>query len=105
MVLPTQISPSIAGHQIQPTKPQMVSSNGTQTKTSSNQEKTRSSKSSQPNTVIQAMNSLHFFPKGNKNCYNLPLFTQYYKLLFRTGFYYIWKLRWAFKATELSTGY
>ncbi|CAL5424313.1 unnamed protein product [Camellia sinensis] len=39
-------------------------------------------------TVIQAMNSLRFFPKGNKNCYNLPLFTQYYKFLFRAGFYY-----------------
>ncbi|KAF5939794.1 hypothetical protein HYC85_020961 [Camellia sinensis] len=39
-------------------------------------------------TLIQTMNTLRFFPKGNKNCYNLPLFTQYKKFLFRAGFYY-----------------
>ncbi|GFY99319.1 nudix hydrolase homolog 9 [Actinidia rufa] len=34
------------------------------------------------------LKTLRFFPKGQKNCYNLPLFTQYYKFLFRAGFCY-----------------
>lgn len=34
------------------------------------------------------MNTLRFFPKGNKNCYKLLFWYSRYEYLFRAGFYY-----------------
>lgn len=41
-----------------------------------------------PNQVFNTMNTLRFFPSGNRNCYDLLLGSPNVKFLFRAGFVY-----------------